>query len=338
MNRTARSLAIGLSLGWAGVGVAAGGESPQASHYFVVRASARVVSVPFDAISRRPDAYRSCLVEIRGTVTGNARRVDGAMFVVTGPTCGTYMVEAAGEAAQEAIAAGQTVRVLARVPDGIGVSHLLLAAVVSEYDAESYESEQARHPSVAVRPQRRAMSRSRPARRRVLASRGGTVVRATSILEQYAQAVIYFNRGLSWDEALRIAQSILVYSRDYGLDARLVMAVIAVESNFNANAVSSKGAMGLGQLMPGTAAGLGVGDPWSPEQNIEGATRLLSGHLSRFAAAAPTEEAIKLALACYNAGAGAVRKHNGVPPYRETQAYIRKVTRLYYEMCGQPPP
>jgi soluble lytic murein transglycosylase-like protein len=116
------------------------------------------------------------------------------------------------------------------------------------------------------------------------------------------------------------------------------MAVVAVESNFNANAVSPKGAMGLGQLMPGTASDLGVADPWSPEQNIEGATRLLSGHLVRMAAKEPTEEAIRLALACYNAGAGAVKKHKGIPPYRETQNYVKKVTRLYYQMCGRPVP
>jgi soluble lytic murein transglycosylase-like protein len=162
--------------------------------------------------------------------------------------------------------------------------------------------------------------------------------RGASILQQYAQAVLYFNPRLDPADASRIAQSIIVYSNHYGLDARLVMAVVAVESNFNANAVSRVGAMGLGQLMPGTASGLGVSDPWSPEQNIEGATRLLSGHIANMAAKAPTVEAIKLALACYNAGAGAVKKHNGIPPYRETQNYVKKVTRLYYQMCGQSPP
>src|SRR5262249_1046965 len=98
--------------------------------------------------------------------------------------------------------------------------------------------------------------------------------------------------------------------------------------------------MGLGQLMPGTASGLGVANPWSPEQNIEGATRLLRGHLSRFGGPvqAPTWEQIRLALACYNAGAGAGRKYQGGPPHRETQNYIKKIGRLYFQRGGYPQP
>jgi soluble lytic murein transglycosylase-like protein len=170
----------------------------------------------------------------------------------------------------------------------------------------------------------------------MLASRG------YDALSQYAAAVQWFNPRLSGVDAQRLAQSIIYYSVNHGLDPRLIMAVIAVESNFNINAVSSKGALGLGQLMPGTATGLGV-DPYSPDQNLEGATRLLRGHLSRFGAnntnvQPPTWDQIRLALACYNAGSGAVRKYQGVPPYRETQNYIKKVGRLYYQMCGLTPP
>jgi soluble lytic murein transglycosylase-like protein len=229
-------------------------------------------------------------------------------------------------------------------------------AVTSEYDAASLDMERAKrladaHPAVrkparrltkvasrrrSVRQalSRRAALRRGRSRQTMLASRG------LDLLSQYASAVRWFNPRLAPNDAWRLAQSIVVYSQRYGLDARLIMAVIAVESNFNAYAVSSKGAMGLGQLMPGTASGLGVADPWSPEQNIEGATRLLRGHLSRFGGAVqqPTWEQIRLALACYNAGAGAVRKYQGVPPYRETQNYIKKIGRLYFQMCGMAPP
>jgi soluble lytic murein transglycosylase-like protein len=91
--------------------------------------------------------------------------------------------------------------------------------------------------------------------------------------------------------------------------------------------------MGLGQLMPGTAAGLGVGNAWDASSNLEGSTRLLKSHINDMSAGGrPTKEAIKLALACYNAGAGAVRKYKGIPPYRETQNYVRKIIRLYWSM------
>jgi soluble lytic murein transglycosylase-like protein len=113
------------------------------------------------------------------------------------------------------------------------------------------------------------------------------------------------------------------------------MSVIAVESNFNQNAVSPVGAMGLGQLMPGTASDLGVSNAYDPKANLEGSTRLLSRHIQNMTSdGRPTEEAIKLALACYNAGAGAVKKYKGIPPYRETQNYVKKITRLYRQMCG----
>jgi soluble lytic murein transglycosylase-like protein len=294
------------------------------------------MAVPLDTIRQRPADYRLCLIEIRGTVTGHARREDGATLIVDAPGLGTYLVEAGGDPAAQSVEAGQSVRVLARVPDGSIVNRLGLVAVVSEYDAANFDVRNARK-AAATKAATAKPTRSRPARQS-MASRGAATTRGASILQQYTEAVLYFNRRLAPAEAARIARSILVYSNRYGLDARLVMAVVAVESNFQTGAVSRVGAMGLGQLMPGTASDLGVSDPWNPEQNLEGATRLLSGHLSRMAATKPTEEAIRLALACYNAGAGAVKRHKGIPPYRETKNYVKKVTRLYYQMCGQPVP
>ena len=100
----------------------------------------------------------------------------------------------------------------------------------------------------------------------------------------------------------------------------LVRAVIQVESAFNPVAVSPKGAMGLMQLMPATAAEYGVRDPFVPEQNIGGGVAYLRRLLDRY------DHKIELALAAYNAGPGSVEKYGDVPPYRETQDYVKRVT------------
>lgn len=103
----------------------------------------------------------------------------------------------------------------------------------------------------------------------------------------------------------------------YGLPAGLLAAVARTESGLDPNARSGAGALGLMQLMPATAAGLGV-DPLDPTQAVDGAARLLAGHLRRFGT-------VPLALAAYNAGGGAVARHGGIPPFKETQAYVQRV-------------
>jgi soluble lytic murein transglycosylase-like protein len=106
----------------------------------------------------------------------------------------------------------------------------------------------------------------------------------------------------------------------HGVSADLVRAVIQAESNFNRYAVSPKGAMGLMQLMPATARDLGVRDPFHPAENIRGGVAYLAGLLTRF------NQDVERALAAYNAGAARVDQYNGVPPYRETQNYVKKIT------------
>lgn len=118
----------------------------------------------------------------------------------------------------------------------------------------------------------------------------------------------------------KYASEINAAASKHGIDAQLIAAVIQAESGFNPNAKSSSGARGLMQLMPATAKGLGVKDSYNAEQNIMGGAKYLAEQLKTFGGD------IKLALAAYNAGPGNVKKHGGIPPFKETQNYVKKIT------------
>ena len=114
----------------------------------------------------------------------------------------------------------------------------------------------------------------------------------------------------------------------HNVDPNLVRAVVKVESNFNPNAVSRKGAMGLMQLMPSTARQLKVNNPFDPEQNVDAGVRHLKQLLESYGGD------VRLTLAAYNAGAGAVARSSGVPHFAETQNYVRRITSLYNAGSG----
>ncbi len=118
----------------------------------------------------------------------------------------------------------------------------------------------------------------------------------------------------------------------YDLDVHLVEAIIMVESNYNRYAVSSKGCQGLMQLHPDTARRFGVSDSFDPEDNIQGGVRYLNFLMGYF------QGNLEHVLAAYNAGENAVVRYRGVPPYTETQRYVRKVTAAYHALNSTPEP
>jgi soluble lytic murein transglycosylase-like protein len=124
-------------------------------------------------------------------------------------------------------------------------------------------------------------------------------------------------------EGTDLRELAIATARKHGLDPELVLAVVGVESAFRPDAVSPKGAQGLMQLMPGTADSLGVEDAFDPGQNLDGGVRHLGSLLTLY------EGDLSRALAAYNAGEGAVARHGGIPPFRETREYVKRVLERY---------
>lgn len=282
------------------------------------------------------------VIEVRGIVKGAVQTEDGALLMLHSDK-GDLPIDA--QAVPTWLTGNEVpARILVRIERsmaGAGLRARFLgaaadgqvAAVEKKTVASTSPVSRSSRPSPAV-----SRSSGRPPTMKGTIGAGRNwELPASDALPFYAAYVKKQNKRLSDDEATRIAQGVIGFSIQYGVDARLIMAMVLVESGFDPNCTSHAGAMGLGQLMPGTARGMGVSRPYDSIDNLFGTVRLVRGHLDKYTKQTGGDpyRSLVLTLAAYNAGGGAVKRHGGVPPYKETQNYVKKVIAAYRRLIGE---
>lgn len=291
--------------------------------YLALRKSL-LTQLPISQLKAESGAYIGKVFEIRGEMMGHC----GNTIILRSPEGDSFTITADSPPTQ----IGSHLACLVKIGEKstCSLSDLDLVGCTFLLDLQRAEPQ----PKTASPP-------AKPTQRQSSASAQNTATRqidSEELVRIYTQAVKQFNSKLSQSQADTIARSILGFSYHYKVDSRLVCAVILAESNFRVNATSRAGAQGLGQLMPSTAAGLGVNNAYDPVQNIYGSVRYVKSMLDRMSGNKSFNELtwndLALALAAYNAGPGAVKKHGGVPPYKETRNYVQRVTSIYKQLCG----
>ncbi len=304
------------------------------------------------------------VMELRGTVGGVVETSEGVSMMLNLPEGKAVTLDVPkAEIVVVQKYSTPTLRVLVRIGEGLGnVAPLEVLAIAHDSLVSSIESQEAAKDAARRRAQQQQASTYRPApARSSYASRGGGSMsprssvgasnfvedyikllskRTAPLFEPYYQYIGGINSRLGSEQIASITYHLLHFADKNNIDPRLVVAMIFAESSFNPNATSRSGAAGLGQLMPRTAASLGVNNPYDHVQNLDGSIRYLRSRLNTFAdKALPggglSFDQIALALAAYNAGTGAVKKYKGIPPYRETQAYVKKIISMYRSLTGQ---
>lgn len=297
---------------------------------YVAMRKSMATGIGLEAAKSSPTSYIGKVFEIRGKMSGVMKKAQSGSVMLT-TSKGSFVVEMDMLPTENP---GFEMACLAQVAS---TGELVMKAWT--YDAELRRYEESARPqpapkAAAARPAATGKTATTAAAR----STKPAAITAEQMVLAYRKAIKQFNSKLSDSQADTIARSILGFSYKYKVDARLVCAVILAESHFRIGATSRCGAMGLGQLMPTTAAGLGVNNAYDPVENIYGSTRYIRSVLDRVTGNKQWNELtwndLALGLAAYNAGPGAVRKYGGVPPYRETQGYVRKVTQIYKRLCG----
>lgn len=326
----------------AAAGSAAASAQVDVKEYVALRAKTEA-RVPLSGAKDNAAALIGKVIEIRGKVVGiSVSDRCSNIIIIISTSDGSFVIDSDTVPSDNP---GVELACLVKVGDGSVHSLSDLRLVAFTYDADlrrqeeawqkEAEAKAAREKEVKLLASRSRAARPTEPRRTQLAAGSLSVEEITRI---YKNAIKGFNRKLTDAQADTIARSVLGFSAKYKLDPRLVCAVILAESHFRLQATSRAGAQGLGQLMPSTAAGLGVDNAYDPVQNIYGSARYIRSMLDRVTGKSDWNDLtwydLGLALAAYNAGPGAVKKHGGIPPYRETQAYVKRVTEVYRQLCG----
>lgn len=273
-------------------------------------------------------------LEIRGTVKGTFS-ANGRQVLMVDRGDGESIFVQAGEIPTWLEHGHVTARLLVRAErdDELGELRAWLIAAAEDFEIAELERKEAAKAAAAKAAA--AKSIAAPAKKPAGVAAKNWNLPASEATPYYASFIRQRNRRLSNQEVWKIAEGIVGFSIMYGVDARLIMAMVMAESGFNPGATSRAGAQGLGQLMPGTARGMGLTNAYDTNQNLYATVRIVRGHLERYGKKVRDDfGALILMLAAYNAGSGRVRQYGGVPPFKETQNYIRKVVSYYRAFTG----
>ena len=288
--------------------------------------------LPTDTLKQSPADYVGKYFEIRGTYSGfvSIGGNSGGSLSVTDLSGTSWNIICSDT---PTFSPGSPVACLVQIQPGSSVSLSDLALKAWTHGGSLNQLELSTTPKPAPK-----VAASPKAQKSIQATKTYKQISSEEFVNIYKRTIKGFNPNLSEKDTDIIARSVLGFSDKYKLDPRLVCAVIFTESRFKLGATSRSGAQGLGQLMPATAAGMGITNSYDPVQNVYGSARYIRSMLERVSGKSDwrnmTWDDLSLALAAYNAGAGAVKKHGGIPPYKETQNYVKKVTEVYKTLCG----
>jgi hypothetical protein len=282
-----------------------------------------------------PGSYVGSVFEVRGLLIGVANQGEFTSLIVKLDSGGSLVVQVKGLFTDSP---GVRIACIVQVGPQSLCSLTDLTMVCWSYASDLLRIESALRPAHEPTPTRETREPTSPNALSRKGASSSTLLDVEKLVSTYSGAIKGFNKKLSNTQVDTIARSILGFSNKYKVDPRLVCAVILAESSFRIEATSHCGALGLGQLMPNTAASLGISNPYDPVANVYGSIRCIRGMLDRMSGNKTWDELtwndLALGLAAYNAGPGAVKKHGGIPPYKETRNYVSKVTSIYKKLCG----